>query len=120
MAKSGILNIRLLGDSEVIKRLNTMDVEKKADKALRWGAQQIEKKAKGIVRVRDGFLKNSINHYKKGRLEYAIGSGKEYAAAQEFGRPDMKGYSYRPYLRPAARIVRPLMNKKFVQLLGEK
>lgn len=117
MAK--ILSIRIVGDENVIKRLKTMDVERKADRALRWGAQQIEKKAKQIVRVDTGVLKSSINYYKKGKLEYSIGSNKEYAAAQEFGMPNRK-YTYRPYFRPAARMVRPLMNKKFVELLKER
>ena len=114
------MSVTITGTANLTNRLKNMDVERKADGALRWGAQQIERKAKEIVRVDTGLLKSSINYYKKGKLEYAIGSGKEYAAAQEFGRPDMKGYTYRPYLRPAARIVKPLMNKKFVELLGER
>ena len=34
-----------------------------------------------------------------------VGTGLEYAAAVEFGRPDMVNYPTQPFLRPAARIV---------------
>ena len=30
-----------------------------------------------------------------------VGSNSDHAAAQEFGRPDLNGYHFRPYLRPA-------------------
>jgi hypothetical protein len=35
-----------------------------------------------------------------------VGTGLEYAAAVEFGRPDMPAYPAQPYLRPAALIVK--------------
>jgi hypothetical protein len=30
-----------------------------------------------------------------------VGSNSDHAAAQEYGRPDLNGYHFRPYLRPA-------------------
>jgi len=62
-------------------------------------------------------LKGSIDYWKPGRLQYAIGSSKAYAAAQEFGRPDMNHYKFRPYLRPAAEITEPLIINKIMELL---
>ena len=41
----------------------------------------------------------------------AIGSSAEYAAAVEFGRPDMPNYPAQPYLRPALDIVRSKIGK---------
>jgi hypothetical protein len=39
--------------------------------------------------------------YKPTAYEGVIGSAAEYAAAVEFGRPDMPNYPAQPYLRPA-------------------
>lgn len=41
-----------------------------------------------------------------GDYEGAVGTGLEYAAAVEFGRPDMPNYPAQPYLRPAAMIIK--------------
>ena len=69
-------------------------------------AMMIEGDAKRIVAVDTGRLRSSINTIKQPLIR-RIGSSVVYAAAQEFGRPDMKQYTYRPYLRPAARMNKP-------------
>jgi len=115
-----ILDIKIKGCEELEKRLNSIDVENKVDQALRWGANKIEYAAKRIVRVDTGELKASINTWKPGRLQYNIGSSKDYAAAQEFGRPDLLRYRFRPYLRPAAEMTEPLIEQKIVKLLEGK
>ena len=44
--------------------------------------------------------------YRPKAYEGAIGSAAEYAAAVEFGRPDIPAYPAQPYLRPALDIFR--------------
>jgi len=114
---NSILEIKIKGCDEFVDYIDKLDLETKIDQSLRWGAQKVEQAAKRIVRVDTGALKNSINYWKPGRLQYAIGSDKTYAAAQEFGRPDMNHYAYRPYLRPAAEITEPLIINKIMELL---
>ena len=65
---------------------------------------QIVNVAKNKVRTDSGNLKNSIRtEISRGKL--VVFSQTEYAAAQEFGRPDLPNYGFTPYMRPAAREV---------------
>ena len=78
----------------------------------------IEGQAVNLVPVDKGNLKGSITistdkrkkqegsspdgmKFTPGTNQGAIGSAAEYAAAVEFGRPDMPNYPAQPYLRPA-------------------
>jgi HK97 gp10 family phage protein len=67
---------------------------------LRVGALPVMNAAKVLVRKRTGTLARSI-HIEGAGNEVTVGPNVVYAAAQEFGRPDMPNYSYTPYLRPA-------------------
>lgn len=83
----------------------------------------IEGQAAHLAPVNDGNLRNSITIATNSRQEQVgtvsvdiksvpitppsedytgvVGSGVEYAAAVEFGRPDMPNYPAQPFLRPA-------------------
>lgn len=100
---TGILNIKIIGTAPLTARLNNTVTKEKIEHALDIGAMWIERDAKELVRVKTGRLKGSIGINKPKPLVRMIGSGVEYAAAQEFGRPDLGQYGYTPYLRPAGR-----------------
>lgn len=117
---NSILTIDIKGDVEFRDVVRSLDVESTVDAALRWGAGQIETRAKRLVRVDTGSLRASIEGVRVGRLQYVIGSSKAYAASQEFGRPDLHGYHFRPYLRPAAEAVAPLIEQRIQTKLGER
>lgn len=110
-----MLQIQINGTSDLISRLHSVVDKNKVSQALQQGAFMVERDAKRLVRVKTGRLKNSINTIQHSQLKKAVGSGVQYAAAQEFGRPDLKSYGYTPYLRPAAR-----MNKqKIIKLIKQ-
>lgn len=44
-----------------------------------------------------------------------VGTGIEYGAAVEFGRPDLPNYPAQPYLRPAAMIVKAKISGEFTK-----
>ena len=53
-----------------------------------------------------GDLRNSILVARKGFADYVVEAGgvdTPYAAAQEWGRPDLPKYSFKPYMRPGAK-----------------
>jgi phage gpG-like protein len=81
-------------------RFETIFALNKIGEALDKSAILVENDAKRIVRVDTGVLRASINTISQPLIRY-IGSSKDYAAAQEFGRPDLPRYGYTPYLRPA-------------------
>lgn len=97
-----MLSINIIGSTKVQTRLGSMMGKDKLESALDKAGFIVEHDAKRIVRVDKGRLKNSIDVIKKPLTRY-VGSSVEYAAAQEFGRPDLKSYGYTPYLRPAIR-----------------
>ena len=111
-----ILTVQLIGSERLQQRLEELVTPEKIDEALDRCAHLVENDAKRIVRVDTGALKSSINTLKipNGR---AVGSGKEYAAAQEFGRPDLPQYGYTPFLRPAVRKNMNKMNLIFKELI---
>jgi len=73
-----------------------------ADKIAQGIAVDIRNKAKKKVRVDKGDLRNSIQAIKIASGSYEVFAQAPYAAAQEFGRPDLPKYGYTPYMRPAA------------------
>ena len=97
-----MVSVTIIGTVPIQNRLSTIIGNNKIETALDKGAALVELEAKRLVRVNTGLLKNSINTVKKS-LYRAIGSSKQYALAHEFGRPDLQGYGYTPYLLPAIR-----------------
>jgi hypothetical protein len=109
-----MMNIQMNGIDKLQQRLQNVISPQKTENTLDQAAYLIEADAKRLVRVDTGMLRASIGIIKQPNTRY-IGSGKTYAAAQEFGRPDLRGYGYTPYLRPAAR-----KNKKKIEMLFKK
>lgn len=58
--------------------------------------------ARQTVRVDTGTLRNSIQIDKVSAERHEVNANTEYAAAQEYGRPDLPNYGYTPFMRPAA------------------
>jgi len=114
-----MLGVQMLGVDKLRDRLHNMVSNDKLEQALDMGAMLIEADAKQLVRVDTGLLKASINTIKQPRTRY-IGTNKEYAAAQEFGRPDLAHYGYTPYLRPAARKNRRRIEQMFKKIIEKK
>ena len=56
--------------------------------------------AKRFVRVDTGNLRNSITLDEPGAGRYEVYTNEVYAAAQEYGRPDLPNYGFTPYMRP--------------------
>lgn len=63
----------------------------------------IRKFARETVRVYTSRLRNLILLEKFGPGEFEVSANTEYAAAQEYGRPDLPNYGFTPYMRPAAK-----------------
>jgi len=63
----------------------------------------VRKAAKSFVRVDTSALRNSIRLDRVSETENVVSANTEYAAAQEYGRPDLPNYGYTPYFRPAAK-----------------
>jgi phage gpG-like protein len=61
------------------------------------------KAARRNVRVDTGTLRNSIQLDKVAEDRHEVSANTEYAAAQEWGRPDLPNYGFTPYMRPAAK-----------------
>lgn len=59
-------------------------------------------KAKKLVRVKTRELQNSIKNIGVTRYHFMAVAETPYAAAQEWGRPDLKKYGFTPYMTPAA------------------
>ena len=100
------------------------------EKAIYKVLMQLHAQAILLVPVDSGQLRNSLSYGTKkrnagfnkeagdkandsARVEYpdsdyvgVMGTNIEYAAAVEFGRPDMPAYPMQPYMRPAAAIVK--------------
>ena len=96
--------ITIVGDKEVMARLTAMGA--KAQPALvlaiKAGAFVVQNDAKVRVRKKTGNLGRSIHMEQlAGGLGISVGTNVVYAAAQEYGRPDLKTYGFTPYLRPA-------------------
>lgn len=72
-----------------------------ADRIAQGVAVYIRIEAKKKVRVAERDLQNSIQTEGRGG-SYVTFSETPYAAAQEFGRPDLPNYGFTPYMRPSA------------------
>jgi hypothetical protein len=61
--------------------------------------------ARRFVRVDTGTLRSSISTDTRAStpFEAEVSAETEYAAAQEYGRPDLPRYGYTPYMRPGAK-----------------
>lgn len=69
--------------------------------------------AKRKVAVDTGNLRNAIRTEGLGNGNYRTLAETPYAAAQEYGRPDLKKYTFTPYMRPAAEeVLQPAILKK--------
>lgn len=62
----------------------------------------VRKEAKATVRKKSHDLETSILLERVGDGAIEVSANTEYAAAQEYGRPDLPNYGYTPYMRPAA------------------
>lgn len=74
-----------------------------AEATAQFAGVECRKEARKNVRVDTGDLRNSIRFEQVERGIYEVSANTEYAAAQEYGRPDLPRYGYTPYLRPAAK-----------------
>jgi hypothetical protein len=95
--------------------------------------QAIRTQALYLVPVDNGDLKKSITAVyqtqKSGdgwflnapisKNEGIVGSNLEYAAAVEYGRPDMPNYPAQPYLRPSAELIKAKLNNTFTEELNK-
>jgi len=113
-----LLSIKVLNVTNVQQKIKNTVSAPKLENALDKSAFLVERDAKHRVRVDTGRLKNSIDIIRK-PLERRIGTSVQYAAAQEFGRPDMPRYGYTPYLRPALRNNKDKINQLIKQATGE-
>ena len=82
----------------------TAALRPKASQIVRKTAADVEARAKSIVPVDTGNLKNSIQTEMESDLTAVVGTNVEYAPYVEYGTYKMAA---RPYLGPAAEAVRP-------------
>ena len=118
MANIGTVNVQFFGLQPLKQRLENMAKPEKLEQGLDLAAFLVEGTAKRIVRVSTGRLKASIN-IKRAKLTRKIGTSVVYAAAQEFGRPDIPRYGYTPFLRPAMRLNKDKINRIILNSLKE-
>ena len=95
--------IIITGDEEVQARLKMMGAtaQVKLQLAIMSGLMVVQSDAKARAPYRTGNLMRSIHMEQlPGGTGGVVGTNVEYAAAQEYGRPDIN-LPARPYLRPA-------------------
>lgn len=90
-------------------------LRQRASVAIRKAAHDVEARAKDIVPVDTGNLKNSIQTAMESDLTAIVGTHVEYAPYVEYGTRKMAA---RPYLGPAAEAVRPSLESAMKELLG--
>jgi len=73
-----------------------------ADKVAQLANVEVRNLAKQKVRRRSKRLLNAIRTEKIGYASYQTVAETPYAAAQEYGRPDLPRYGFTPYMRPSA------------------
>jgi hypothetical protein len=73
-----------------------------ADKFAQAINADVKNFARAKVAVKTSRLRNSIRIDKLGPASYQTVAQTPYAAAQEYGRPDLATYTFTPYMRPAA------------------
>lgn len=92
-------------------------VRAQASAAVRETAYAVEARAKQVVPVRTGNLRNSIQtDAEPGALRATVGTGVDYAIYVEYGA---SGRPPRPYLTPAAEAERPEFARRMRALLGD-
>lgn len=73
-----------------------------ADRLAQLAAAEAKNKAQEIVAKESTALVSSIKIIREHAAGYMVYSETEYAAAQEWGLPDVPNYTFTPYMRPAA------------------
>ena len=63
---------------------------------------EIRNEARDTVRLDTTELRNSIRFDLFGRDRGEVSANTPWAAAQEWGRPDLANYGFTPYMRPSA------------------
>jgi phage gpG-like protein len=107
-------------------------IENGAPKGLWKVLLAIQNQAMRLVPVHTGKLKQSISvatynanvgdsdlQRPSNKYHGVVGSNLEYAAAVEYGRPDMKEYPMQPYLRPAAQVIKAKLRGEFTEELNK-
>ena len=89
---------------------------KRAQLVLQKSARDIEARAKAVVPVDTGALKNSIQARSVAALTWEVAVGQSYAVYVEFGTHRMPA---RPYLTPAFEVVRPAFEVAMGQVLHD-
>ena len=95
-------NVTITGDKEVMAALKALGAKAQPAlvTAMKAGGLIVQNDAKVRAPKLTGNLARSI-HMEEDKDGVAIGTDVVYAAAVEYGRPDMKNYPIQPYLRPA-------------------
>jgi HK97 gp10 family phage protein len=88
-----------------------------ANRIVDEGMSKVTGRAKEIVPVRTGRLRNSIYQKKTGFLGWEVGASMFYAGFVEFGTRYMRA---RPYLRPAVEEKMPEIREELKDALMEK
>lgn len=98
------INVAVLGLRECINRLDKAGRVDITQPILK-GTLKVKRKAKELVRVDTGYLRNSIQHRleKKESVEGVVYTNVEYGLFQEYGTRYQKG---KPFLRPAIKRLR--------------
>ncbi len=95
---------------KVIKNVNSGTI-----KALIRAGQIVKTDARLIVAKDTTNLMSSIvKQLHKSSLTETISTNSEYAFAQEFGRPDLKNYTFKPFMRPALKNNTKKIEKIFI------
>ena len=92
------------------------ELRRRAGEAIKRAAYDVEARAKDVVPVDTGNLKNSIGTTMEGDLTAVVGTAVEYAPYVEFGTYKMAA---RPYLGTAAEAVRPSLVEAMKGLLDD-
>ncbi len=91
------------------------ELRPKASEIVAKAAADIEARAKQVVPVDTGNLKNSIQTEMDGDLSASVGTNVEYAPYVEYGTSRMAA---KPYLTPAAEAVRSGFTEAMKGLIG--
>lgn len=106
-------NYRIELDTKKLDRI-LREMPQRAEDLLELAARRVEKKAKTIVPVDTGALKNSITSWSKGPLVRFVGDGVEYGIYVEKGTSRMGA---QPWLGPSIEAERGAIVKAWGQLL---
>jgi HK97 gp10 family phage protein len=93
----------------------TAEMRRAISQVIRKTAADCEAFAKGVVPVRTGNLKNSIQTEIESEMSASVGTNVEYSTFVEFGTTRM---SARPYMTPATERVRDPFFRAMEQILA--